>query len=109
MLAVSECDNNYSKLINLRKDHSIVFNSIIDIPTNYFVESLNKTHQSYYESQSGPEYNTFKIGFIFISKNEFNPLTQTLRNLAAIKRKDGKVIWSELINIEYSVYKWHSE
>ena len=99
LLAVLNCDSNYPRMISLNQGQSIVFNSVIEIPSNYFEQSLKKARKE-------KSYNTFRIGFIYINGNEYEGIGWDLWDkIKEEKQKLDKLIWTKPINIEYSQYR----
>jgi len=94
MLSVKKWDTNYPKKISLESHQSILFNSIIEIPSEYYDKSL--------AMQNDGEYNTFKIGFIVITDEEGSYYWKYRDK----KIKEDDYIWTPPIKIEYRNYKW---
>lgn len=103
LLQVKECDANYTKKILLKKDQSLKLNSIIEIPSDYFENSLDKIRNK-------DLYNSFRIGFLIIKENEFKRGQMSLSDLINEKgQKNENYIWSQPIKIEYEKYNWKIE
>ena len=100
ILQVKECDKNHPGKISLESNQSILFNSIIEIPSDYFDKSVMRYYHDY-------KFNTFKIGFMIIKENEFTRYPNAnWQNLIDDKKKKNQFIWSNPIDIKYSVYRW---
>jgi hypothetical protein len=94
LLFVKKCDKNYPKKISLESHQSILFNSIIEIPSEYYDKS--------FILQSDGKYNTFKIGFIVITDEEGSYYWKYRDK----KRKENDYVWTPPINIAYRNYRW---
>jgi len=100
LLEVKECDTNYPVKISLESHQSLSFNSIIEIPSDYFDKSVMQYYNDY-------KFNTFKIGFMIIGENEFTRYPNyNWHDLIDDKRDKNQFIWSQPIDIKYSVYGW---
>lgn len=101
ILQVKECDSNYPRLINLESGKTVSFNSIVEIPLEYFDNSISR----FYEDSS---YNYFKIGFMVVKEIEFSfSLDSNWQALIDKKKIKGDYLWTSPIEIQYSVYNWH--
>jgi len=94
LLSLKKWDTNYPKKISLESHQSILFNSILEIPSEYYDKSL--------VMQNDGKYNTFKIGFIVITDEEGSYYWKYRDK----KIKEDDYIWTPPIKIEYRNYKW---
>jgi len=103
ILQVNECDANYRKKISLERNQILILNSNIEVPTDFFEESINKLHNENL-------FNTFKIGFILIEGHEYDRSRNDFYELIEMKKDKGvNILWTKPINIGYSNYKWKIE
>jgi len=108
ILTVKECEKNHPTKISLQKGQSIIFNSIIEIPSDYFEKSLDKIYQTTGNLENKILYNTFKIGFILIKESD-KMLAPNWKEWLYTKSRKEDYIWSEPIKIRYSNYRWNIE
>jgi hypothetical protein len=101
ILTVKECDANHPKLISLEPNHSLIFNSIIEIPA-YF---LKKSNVLGYEPDSE---NEFRIGFLLITESEYQR-GPDWRQLIKQKMEGNSLLWSAPIIIRSNNYSWRIE
>lgn len=99
LLCVRNCDGNYPTLITVESNKSLSFNSIIDIPSKHFQKSI----MGYYDQVP---YDTFRIGFMIIKENEYTIYPKNWWDLIKEKSSKNEYIWTESINMEYSIYEW---
>jgi hypothetical protein len=100
LLYVKACDSNYPVKISLESHQSILFNSIIEIPSKIFEKSEISRYSDH-------KFKTFKIGFLIISEKEFDfSHAFGWQTLVYNKKKKNDFIWTPPINIVYHEYGW---